>query len=107
MSEGVFIAYMGIKEAPGPATCGFLPLAASVVVHVAINQNIRRPLQNLSLQVAADIDVADGELENTGDNAVENQIYAQPVLKIKLEVRGPLPYRHQEETYGAIDEVTA
>jgi len=36
---------------------------------VAINQNIRRPLQNISLKVAADIDVADGELENTGDNS--------------------------------------
>jgi len=97
MSEGVFIAYMGIKEAPGQAACGFVPLVASIMVHVAINKNIRRPLQNLSLQVATDMDLADGELENIGDNAVEDQIYAQPVLRARLEERRPLPYRHQDE----------
>jgi hypothetical protein len=95
IGEAVFIAYMGIKEAPAQAGCGFVPLILTILTHMAINRNIRTPLQNLSLEVAADMDITEGELERDPNSStnVEDQLYAQPSLKIRDEERGPLPYR--------------
>jgi hypothetical protein len=100
IGECVYIAYMGIKEAPGPAACGFVPLVVTILVHMAIKRNIMKPLQNLSLQVAADIDIAQGELENAGNNSIDDQLYAQPILRASLDEREPLPYRRLSGLVG-------
>lgn len=101
IGEAVFIAYMGIKEAPGPAGCGFIPLIITVFTHMAINRNIRTPLKNLSLEVAADIDLAEGELKKDQNSRVstsaEDQLYAQPSLKTREEEREPMPYRRSTD----------
>ena len=90
---------MGIKEAPGPAGCGFVPLIVTILCHMAINRNIRRPLANLSLEVAADMDIANGELERdlTSMYSLEDQLYAQPTLKTRNEEREPMPNRRDED----------
>lgn len=100
MSEGIFIAYMGIKESPVASGCGFVPLIITVFVHqILINRNIRGPLKNLSLEVAADIDIANGELEKSSSKAsnsvisLDDQLYAQPALRECLDEREPMPYR--------------
>lgn len=94
MSEGVFIAFMGIKESPAASGCGFVPVIVTVFVHqVVINRNIRGPLKNLSLEVAADVDIADGELEQTVSKSLEDQLYAQPALRACMDEREPMPYR--------------
>jgi len=49
------------------------------------------------MQVAADIDISDGELEGRESIMIEDQVYAQPTLKTSLDERHPLPYRHSVE----------
>jgi hypothetical protein len=97
IGKGVYITYMGIKEVLRLEACGFVPLVITIIVHMLIKQNILKPLQNLSLQVAADVDIADGKLENTGNNSIDDQLYAQPALKARLNEWEPMPYRHEEQ----------
>lgn len=95
-AEGVFIAYMGIKKAPGPAACGFVPLVLTIIFHKYINGTIIDNIGNLALDVAAEIDKENGELERLEGTSVEDKVYGQPSLKVKSEERGPMPYRRQE-----------
>jgi len=92
MSEAVFIAYMGLKKAPVPAGLGFVPLIITVLVHRALKRKLIAPLANLSLKIAADIDIRDGVFEPEGDD----ELYLQPALDTKSEERGPIPYRTNE-----------
>ena len=65
------------------------------------------PLNNLSLEVAAQVDIEDGELDPVGES--EDLLYAQPCLKDKPGEREPLPYRREdahEETVEANHDVS-
>ena len=94
MGEAVFIAYMGLKEAPVQAGLGFVPLIVTVLVHRALQRKLIAPLRNLSLEMAADIDLRDGALDLA---AADERLYLQPALDADAEERGPMPYRREEE----------
>ena len=98
LGELVFITYMGIKEAPIHSALAFVPLAVTVIVHVYLVRNVMASLQNLSLDVAANVDIEDGEL----GPSIKDSLYAQPCLKDQPEERAPLPYRRDlpPETSG-------
>mmetsp|Transcript_33398 Transcript_33398/g.80843 ORF Transcript_33398/g.80843 Transcript_33398/m.80843 type:complete len:263 (-) Transcript_33398:177-965(-) len=96
MGEAVFIAYMGIKEAPGPAACGFVPLVLTIIFHKYINRKIVDNIGNLALDVAAEIDKENGELEPLEGTSVDDKVFGQPALKLKNEEREPMPYRRDE-----------
>lgn len=102
MSECVFIAYMGIKEGSIQATMGIVPLVVTILMHIMLNRNIRKPLENLSLEVAASVDDKEGlqtvdkEADNTFSGSIEYQLYGQPGLKPSLDEREPMPYRRDE-----------
>ena len=102
MSEIVFFAYMGIKEGQIQAILGIIALVGTIVVKSRLNRNIIRPLQNLAMSVAADVDIDDGEMDLLKDistlafrDAVEEQLYGQPSLKMSKDEREPLPYRRE------------
>lgn len=103
IGEVVFIVFLGIKEAPGAAGCGFIPLIITIVTHMAINRNIRGPLKSLSLEVAADMDMKEGELspDPSSRSILEDQLYAQPVLKCHDEEVEPMPYRRSDDVEKA------
>lgn len=64
------------------------------------------PLDNLSLEVAAQVDIEDGELGPTDGS--EDSLYAQPSLKDKPDEREPFPYRREtvaKDTQEATREV--
>ena len=102
MAEFVFIAYMGLKEGAVQSSLGIVPLVATILVHMAINRNVRKPLENLSLEVAAHVDETEGEqpidkaADTTFSGSIEYQLYGQPSLKPSLDEREPLPYRRDE-----------
>ena len=89
MGEFVFIAYMGIKEAPIQGGLGFIPLILTILFHLHLNRTTVQPLRNLSLEVAAEVDIDDGELDHTNTLV----LYATPALKTEEEERAPLSYR--------------
>jgi hypothetical protein len=101
MSEFVFIAYMAIKEGSAQSTMGIVPLVVTILMHMMLNRNIRKPLENLSLEVAANVDEADGlitndhQVDSTFSASIEYQLYGQPGLKPSLDERAPLPYRRE------------
>jgi len=99
MGEAVFIAYMGIKEAPIPAGLGFVPLIITLLVHRSLQRNLIDPLRHLSLEMAADSDIRDGPLvlESDKSSGGEQQLYLQPALDTEKEERGPMPYRRSKE----------
>lgn len=84
MGEAVFIAYMGLKQSPVVATLGFLPLAATILLHLYWKQNIIKFLENLPLQTAATLDINYGE--HTDFNSL---VYLEPVLNVNLDERHP------------------
>jgi hypothetical protein len=90
IGQAVFIAYMGIKEAPIQAGLGVVPLIVTVLVHLSLTRKLIVPLRNLSLEIAADVDEQEGELSMDGD---DNVFYIQPALDPEKDERGPLPYR--------------
>ncbi|CAJ1956837.1 unnamed protein product [Cylindrotheca closterium] len=96
MGEAVFIVYMGLKEAPGPAACGFVPLVVTIIFHKYINQKIVYNIGNLALDVAAEIDKDNGELERLNGTSIEDKVFGQPALKLANEEREPMPYRRSE-----------
>lgn len=71
----------------------------TAIVHYRLRRQIAGPLKNLSLEVAASIDLKEGELPKGEDDegpsavAIEHQLYGQPCLKASLDERGPMPYR--------------
>ncbi|CAB9528745.1 CSC1-like protein [Seminavis robusta] len=92
MGELIFIAYMGIKEAPVQGAFGFVPLVVTIAFHMHLSRTIVRPLRNLSLEMAAQVDIDDGEL----DQNTASVLYGMPALKTEGEERGPMPYRRSE-----------
>jgi hypothetical protein len=94
MGEVVFIAYCGIKEAPTQGALGFVPLVLTILFHRILARNIISPLRNLSLEVAANVDLEDSDLPVDGcDTGVANPLYRQPALDTDQDERGPMPYR--------------
>lgn len=104
MAETIFIVYMGLKEAPVPAGLGFVPLIITVLVHRALKRKLIEPLQNLSLELAAEIDRRDGVLKPP-ENGGGDELYLQPALDAKADERGPLPYRPSDEAVHAEEKV--
>mmetsp|Transcript_6319 Transcript_6319/g.12641 ORF Transcript_6319/g.12641 Transcript_6319/m.12641 type:complete len:748 (-) Transcript_6319:132-2375(-) len=98
LGEFVFIAYMGVKEAPTHGALAFVVLGVTILVHVYLVRNVMGSLENLSLDVAATVDIEDGELVSSS----KESLYAQPCLKDQTEEREPLPYRRElaPETSG-------
>jgi hypothetical protein len=94
MGEVVFIAYCGIKEAPTQGAMGFVPLVLTIIFHRILFRNIISPLRNLSLEVAANVDIEDSDLPvDERDTDVAKPIYRQPALDDDQGHRGPMPYR--------------
>lgn len=104
MSECVFIAYMSLKGGTTQSALGIVPLVTTILVHMLITRNVSKPLQNLSLEVAARVDEMEGEMaidtdsDNTFAGSIEYQLFGQPGLKPSLDEREPLPYRRLEVT---------
>jgi len=95
MGEAVFIAYMALKLAPAQSACGFVPLVLTIIFHKYINRTIIDNIGNLALDVAADIDKENGELERLEGTSVEDKVFGQPSLQVKNEEREPMPYRRE------------
>jgi len=95
IGQAVFIAYMGLKEAPIQAGLGFVPLIVTVLVHMSLTRKLIVPLRNLSLEIAADVDEKEGELLTDGHDV---PLYLQPALDMEKEERGPMPYRRTTVT---------
>ena len=99
IAELIFMTYMGMKEAPGPAACAIVPLVVTILVHLfVINRGIVGPLKNLSLEKASELDITNGELKVDQDYTIDDQLYGQPALKAATEEREPLPYRRGEDS---------
>jgi hypothetical protein len=101
MGEVVFIAYCGIKEAPTQGALGFVPLVLTIIFHRILSRNIISPLRNLSLEVAADVDIED--VANTDISAIDERdadvtspLYRQPALDDDKDKRGPMPFRRDD-----------
>lgn len=109
MGEVVFIAYCGIKEAPTQGALGFVPLVLTILFHRILSRNIIFPLRNLSLEVAANVDIeestnVDMEAVDERDTGVTSPMYRQPALRDNQDKRGPLPYR-RDEIYQKVKSV--
>lgn len=71
----------------------------TILVHYRLRRQIAGPLKNLSLEVAASVDLKEGELPKSDEDegpsavAIEQQLYGQPCLKSSADERGPMPYR--------------
>jgi calcium permeable stress-gated cation channel len=104
--ELIFIGYMGIKEAPTHSLLGVGPLVATYMLHQHLLRTVIGPLKNLPLEIAANVDIEDGELGEDSKGA--SPLYGMPVLKTGAEEeRAPMPYRRAqgpEATDGAPDE---
>ncbi len=92
-SNVTFIGYMGIKEMPSIAIIGVIPLIAAIVMHIYIAKVFVKPLKNLSMEIARDLDVNDPIV----DLILQN--FIQPSLRTDIDVREPLPYR-RDDTAG-------
>jgi hypothetical protein len=104
MGEVVFIAFMGIKTAPIQSGLGFVPLVFTCFFHRILYRKLIFPLQNFSLEVAADVDLRDGELMTGDDDA--QPTYRQPALSVLQEERGPMPYRRKRfaQSSSSVDD---
>ena len=92
IGELIFIVYMGLKTAPIQGGLGFVPLIITFAFHRMLYRKYIAPIQNLSLQVAGDADIRDGELSHENRIGVTT-LYRQPALDREQEERGPMPYR--------------
>mmetsp|Transcript_23160 Transcript_23160/g.38296 ORF Transcript_23160/g.38296 Transcript_23160/m.38296 type:complete len:806 (-) Transcript_23160:71-2488(-) len=88
IGQVVFIICMALKEAGIQVYLAAIPLVATMIVHTLLYIKIIRPLRYLSLEVAADVDILDGELTTLSTLA---PLYAPPALF--MDERGPMPYR--------------
>jgi hypothetical protein len=102
-SEAVFIAYMGIKKAPGPAGCGFVPLTGTIIFHIWIHKQLILPNRSLSLEVVDSSNKDIGELFKIESTDIEDKVYGQSALKTQSEERGPMPYRRDSEPVFSTD----
>lgn len=94
MGEVVFISFMGIKTAPVQSSLGFVPLVCTCYFHRILFRRFIAPLQNLSLEVAADVDLLEGERNIDADEIIK--AYRQPALSAVQEERNPMPYRRKK-----------
>ena len=101
LADPIYQLFFDEQEAPTQSTLGFVPFALTIVVHVYLSRNVMTPLNNLSLEVAAQVDIEDGELEPVG--ASEDSLYSQPSLKDKPGEREPLPYRREDAPQGTFE----
>lgn len=113
-AEFIVVAYLGLKEGIGPAIFCVVPVVGTIYIHMRLRKHVIGPLQNLSLEVAADVDMEEGELSKSVHDdgpsamAVEEQLYGQPSLKASLDEREPMPYRREEkDTDVAVQELAA
>lgn len=90
IGEGVFISFMGIKQAPIQAALGFVPLVVTGYVHRTLNRKFIAPTQNLSLEAAATADIKDGDFIDYQEGA-----YRQPAADAENDEREPMPYRRE------------
>lgn len=89
------------QEGSGQAIFCIVPFVGTIAFHQRLRRNIIGPLQNLSMEVAAEVDLQDGELSPIApadtDEAyalsVNRKLYGQPNLKPTSEERAPRPYR--------------
>jgi hypothetical protein len=87
----------------------------TAIVHYRLRRQIAGPLKNLSLEVAASIDLKEGELPKSDDDegasavAIEHQLYGQPCLKASADERGPMSYRRSisDEEKGWLSAATS
>jgi hypothetical protein len=70
-----------------------------MVVHALLYVEIIRPLQHLSLEVAADVDILDGELTTL---STLTPLYAPPALF--MDEREPMPYRRHPRSDSKSEE---
>lgn len=98
MAEAIFIVYMGLKEAPLQGGLGFIPFVLTALFHFHLDRTVVKPLKNLSLEVAAGVDIDEGELDQA---SITSKLYGIPALDEETEERGPMPYRRKP---FAIDE---
>lgn len=95
MAELTFITYMSLHKAHIQSTLGIVPLLATIAMHTYLRHKIIHPLQKLSLEKAADIDVA---LEDTSPkDVVDSNVYQLPELDVEHEETRPLQYRRKQE----------
>ncbi len=87
MSNITFIGYMSIKEKAAIAILGLVPLVAAIYMHTYIGKVFVKPLMNLSMEIAREIDVNEPIVD------LELELYSQPSLRMDSDVREPLPYR--------------
>lgn len=97
----LILVYHCLQEAGIQVYLAAIPLVGTLVVHVLLYVKIIRPLKFLSLEVAADVDILDGELSTLSTLA---PLYAPPALF--MDEREPMPYRRpRNEVKPADDEV--
>lgn len=103
-----------LQVAPGPAIFTLVvTVGGTLITHYQLRRNIAGPLKNLALEIAANIDIQEGELDlsdadaQPSTEAVEELLYAQPSLKASADERGPLPYRREKETASSQSETHA
>jgi fatty acid desaturase len=97
IGEVLFVGFMGLKEAPIHSGLGLVPLIVTILFHRHLVRKVIVPLRYLSLEVAADVDLQDGELNST-NNSTSTPLFRQPALDPDQEERGPMPYRRNMET---------
>ncbi len=105
MSSTTFIVYMGIKEQPIIAILGLIPLIEAIYMHLYIRKVYVKPLMNLSMEIAREIDVNEPIVD------IELELYNQPSLRRDSDTREPLPYRRNaagktSSTPGLAEELT-
>ncbi|GKZ01291.1 hypothetical protein MPSEU_001080100 [Mayamaea pseudoterrestris] len=97
MAEFIMCAYLGLKEAGGPAIfTAIVALVGTMIAHHQLRKNVAGPLMNVSLETAAEFDEKRGELKGDGNDTLESLAYAQPCLKASEDERKPMPYRRGE-----------
>ena len=94
MAQFVFIAFMGIKKGSVQSGLGFVPLIVTGLFHCVVIRKLIAPLRNIALEVAADVDLQDGELPKDVSTGIK-QLYRQPALDRDQDERGPKPYRRK------------
>lgn len=101
IGEVLFIAFMGLKKAPVHSGLGFVPLIVTILFHRYLIRKVIVPLRYLSLEVAADVDLDDGELSTSSSSGTANAppLFRQPALDRSQDERGPMPYRRKMPEY--------
>lgn len=95
ISQVLFIAFMSLKLAPVQSGLGFIPLIVTVLFHRYLVRKVIAPLRFLSLEVAADVDLQDGELTIVDSSNGDMSLFRQPALDPDQDERAAMPYRRK------------